>query len=128
MCTKHKAYGLISRDMVIRSIAAVQISLIQNTLISSNYKVIVSCLSFNTHLHMTLGVLSSDMLIRNIAAEHNYINILSNIEFDANFIIQIKICAEYRDMLPRPRLVCQEPGLRPIGRSPGVPDKSSRGS
>ena len=43
------------------------------------------------------------------------------------FNIQIKICAEYRDMLPRPRLVCQEPGLRPIGRSPGVPDKSSRG-
>ena len=41
--------------------------------------------------------------------------------------IQNKICAEYRDMLPRPRLVCQEPGLRPIGRSPGVPDKSSRG-
>ena len=40
-------------------------------------------------------------------------------------VIQIKICAEYRDMLPRPRLVCQEPGLRPIGRSPGVPDKSS---
>ena len=39
------------------------------------------------------------------------------------FIIQIKICAKYRDMLPRPRLVCQEP----IGRSPGVPDKSSRG-
>ena len=30
-------------------------------------------------------------------------------------------------MLPRPRLVCQEPGLRPIGRRPGVPDKSSRG-
>ena len=27
----------------------------------------------------------------------------------------------------RPRLVCQELGLRPIGRSPGVPDKSSRG-
>ena len=45
----------------------------------------------------------------------------------ANYVIQIKICAEYRDMLPRPRLVCQEPGLRPIGRSPGVPDKSSRG-
>ena len=43
------------------------------------------------------------------------------------FVIQIKISAEYRDMLPRPRLVCQEPGLRPIGRSPGVPDKSSRG-
>ena len=43
------------------------------------------------------------------------------------YIIQIKICAEYRDMLPRPRLVCQEPGLRPIGRSPGAPDKSSRG-
>ena len=42
-------------------------------------------------------------------------------------VIQIKICAVYRDMLPRPRLVCQEPGLRPIGRSPGVPDKSSRG-
>ena len=42
-------------------------------------------------------------------------------------IIQIKICAKYRDMLPRPKLVCQEPGLRPIGLSPGVPDKSSRG-
>ena len=39
-------------------------------------------------------------------------------------VIQIKICTEYRDMLPRPRLVCQEPGL---GRSPGVPDKASRG-
>ena len=41
--------------------------------------------------------------------------------------IQIKICAEYQDMLPRSVLVCQEPGLRPIGWSPGVPDKSSRG-
>ena len=41
--------------------------------------------------------------------------------------IHIKNCAEYRDMLPRPRLVCQEPVLRPIGRSPSVPDKSSRG-
>ena len=50
----------------------------------------------------------------------NYMEIL-------DFVIQIKICGEYRDMLPRPRLVCQEPGLRPIGRSPGVPDKSSRG-
>ena len=30
-------------------------------------------------------------------------------------------------MLPRPRLVCQKPGLRPIGRSPGVADTSSRG-
>ena len=40
-----------------------------------------------------------------------------------NFGIQIMICAEYRDMLPRPRLVCQDlsgtPGLRPIGLSPG---------
>ena len=43
-------------------------------------------------------------------------------------VIQIKIWAEYRDMLPRPRLVCQEPELRPIGRSPGVPDNSSLGS
>ena len=50
-----------------------------------------------------------------------------NFSMAAGLIIQIKICAEYRDMLPRPRLVCQEPGLRPIGRSPGVPDKSSRG-
>ena len=50
------------------------------------------------------------------------------IPFDSScFGIQIEICAEYRDMLPRPRLVGQEPGLRPIGRSPGVPDKSSRG-
>ena len=29
-------------------------------------------------------------------------------------------------MLSRPRLVCQGPGLRPIGRSPDVPVKSSR--
>ena len=41
------------------------------------------------------------------------------------YIIQMKIGAEYRDVLPR--LLCQEPGLRPIGRSPGVRDKSSRG-
>ena len=35
-------------------------------------------------------------------------------------IIQIKICAEYRDMLPRPRLdLSGTPGLRPIGLSPG---------
>ena len=30
-------------------------------------------------------------------------------------------------MLPRPRLACQEPGLRPIGRGPSAPDKYSRG-
>ena len=29
--------------------------------------------------------------------------------------------------LSRPRLVCQESGLRPTGLSPGVPDESSRG-
>ena len=35
-------------------------------------------------------------------------------------IKQIKICAEYRDMLPRPRLdLSGTPGLRPIGLSPG---------
>ena len=40
--------------------------------------------------------------------------------------IQIKVCT-YRNMLPRPRLVWQEPELRPIRRIPGVPDKFSRG-
>ena len=35
-------------------------------------------------------------------------------------IKQIKICGEYRDMLPRPRLdLSGTPGLRPIGLSPG---------
>ena len=35
-------------------------------------------------------------------------------------IKQIKICAEYRDMLPRPRLdLSGTPGHRPIGLSPG---------
>ena len=35
-------------------------------------------------------------------------------------IKQIKICAEYRDMLPRPRLdLSGTPGFRPIGFSPG---------
>ena len=35
-------------------------------------------------------------------------------------IKQIKICAEYRDMIPRPRLdLSGTPGLRPIGLSPG---------
>ena len=53
--------------------------------------------------------------------------LLCNHWAQVSYVIQIKICAEYRDMLPRPRLVCQEPGLMPIGRSPGVPDKSSRG-
>ena len=47
--------------------------------------------------------------------------------FTNTIVISIKICAEYRDMLPKPRPVCQEPGLRPIGRSPGVPDRFSRG-
>ena len=42
------------------------------------------------------------------------------------YITQIKIYAQYRDMLPRPRLVCQEPGLKPKGRIPCIPDKSSR--
>ena len=37
-----------------------------------------------------------------------------------NAIKQNKICAEYRDMLPRPRLdLSGTPGLRPIGLSPG---------
>ena len=59
---------------------------------------------------------------------YTMVSIWQEIEGDnIRIVIQIKICAEYRDMLPRPRLVCQEPGLRPIGRSPGVPDKSSRG-
>ena len=43
----------------------------------------------------------------------------------STYVIQIKIWAEYRDMPHRPRLVCWEPGLRLIGQSPGVPDKSS---
>ena len=51
----------------------------------------------------------------------------TNVYIKEIMTIQMNICAEYRDMLPRPRLVSQEPGLRPIGRSPGVPDKSSRG-
>ena len=35
-------------------------------------------------------------------------------------IKQIKICAKYQDMLPRPRLdLSGTPGLRPIGLSPG---------
>ena len=42
------------------------------------------------------------------------------------FITQIKICTEYRDMLLRPRLFFQEPGLRQINWSPRVPGKSSR--
>ena len=54
----------------------------------------------------------------------NKLNVAFN---NMSYDIQIKICAEYGDMLPRPRLVCQEPGLRPIGRSPGIPDKSSPG-
>ena len=40
-------------------------------------------------------------------------------------IKQIKICEEYRDMLPRPRLdLSGTPGLRPIGLSPGSLDLS----
>ena len=38
-------------------------------------------------------------------------------------IKQIKICAEYRDMLPRPRLICQvHPGFG-LSASAQVPDK-----
>ena len=43
------------------------------------------------------------------------------------YVIRIKIYAEYREMLPGLRLVCQEHGLRPISRSPGILYKSSRG-
>ena len=57
----------------------------------------------------------------------NYFHYYDRRHVTSKTVIQIKICAEYRDMLPRPRLVCQKPGLRPTGRSPGVPDKSSRG-
>ena len=49
--------------------------------------------------------------------------------FVHRFAIQITMCAEYRNMLPRPRLVLSgiEPGMRPIGRTvPGVSDKSRR--
>ena len=53
------------------------------------------------------------------------ISLNDNYIYHVSHNIQIKICAEYRDMLPRPRLVCQEPGLRPIGQV--VLDKSSRG-
>ena len=44
-----------------------------------------------------------------------------------NILYYTNICAEDRFMLPRSRLVCQEPWLRPIGRRLGVLDKSSRG-
>ena len=73
---------------------------------------------------MTSSVTSSSW---KIFFTHNLHMVFSFLISYWSYIIQIKICAEYRDMLPRPRLVCQEPGLRPIGRSPGVPDKSSRG-
>ena len=65
--------------------------------------------------------------IPHISIKHNLQTPRESLNPPLTYIIQIKICAEYRDMLPRPRLVRQEPGLRPIGRSPGVPDKSSRG-
>ena len=38
--------------------------------------------------------------------------------YDNNTALLHKICSKYQDMLLRPRLVCHEPGLRPIGRSP----------
>ena len=40
------------------------------------------------------------------------------------FTKQITICAEYRDMVPKVKAgLSGTAGLRPIGRSPGVPDK-----
>ena len=46
--------------------------------------------------------------------------IYNKVEESMDCVIQIKICAEYRDMLPRPRLdLSGAPGLRPIGLSPG---------
>ena len=71
------------------------------------------------HIIMSLAGKSSGP-----AAELGLSSSMASMRSDSENNIQIKICAEYRDMLPRPRLVCQEPGLRPIGRSPGVPDKS----
>ena len=43
---------------------------------------------------------------------------------DVGFVMQIKICAEYRDWYPRPRQFFQEPGLGPMDLSPGILDKS----
>ena len=40
-----------------------------------------------------------------------YLTNITNVTFTGLIVIQIDICAEYRNMLPRPRLVCQEPGL-----------------
>ena len=43
-----------------------------------------------------------------------------NTKWEIYDIKQVKICAEYRDMVPRPRLdLSGTPGLRPIDRSPG---------
>ena len=79
----------------------------------------ISATLYSFHVQSTAQLIGSSLCILNIWY-YCY-------RYFCNFVIQIKICAEYRDMLPRPRLVCQEPGLRLIGRSPGVPDKSSRG-
>ena len=40
-------------------------------------------------------------------------------------IKQVKVSAEYQDMLPRPRMVCPELGLRPVGRCLGIADKTT---
>ena len=86
---------------------------------------LVVCTNMHTDGQMFVGVAASEARLR---ANTRYRILLRDMLFcRLENVIQIKICAEYRDMLHRPRLVCQQPGLRPIGRSPCVPDKSSRG-
>ena len=71
----------------------------------------------STHLH----ILFKSYLISSLEVYPFNWDIYIFIVTRRTFVIQIKICAECRDMLLRPRLVCQDPGLS------GVPDKSSRG-
>ena len=82
---------------------------------------------WRTRLYKTLNRALKTTWIFNVHTRlHNATNRVSFL-FHQHPTLLYKFCAEYQDMLPRPRLVCEEPGLRPIGLSPGVPDKSSRG-
>ena len=56
-----------------------------------------------------------------------YIITLQGFRFTRFILYKLRSVQNTGTCYPGQGLVCQEPGLRPIGRSPGVPDKSSRG-
>ena len=98
--------------------------------ISSPYNTIFPQGTDNKHIVCVLWVVSLVNIANCLAPMRYGCNlkiilfkvILQNNSSGSGCDIQINICAEHQEMLPRARLVCPKPWLKPIGRSPDVPN------